>query len=192
MEKVNKKGGLGICISDAEMSCASAQEMNAHLLNKRSRSRVNVHRGDTTVGFQMEKVNMKGYVFSLDIVFAIGLFIVILLAMNSYLGTPFSSQAPEASAVLAASDIVSALDKKGVFDSLDVGQIENNLSLYLPSNLNMSLKLHVYDNGLIFKETKQANLDLTENYYKGKWLLIVGNITDVKNYVLVEYKVAFR
>ena len=134
---------------------------------------------------------MKGYVFSLDAAFAVFVFMIILIATIFYIRTPFSSQVPDASAVLIASDIISALDKQNVFDTLDTTSISNNINQVLPSNLNMSLKLQIYKDNLQFQETKQVNTDLNESYYKGKWLLIVGNITDVKNFVLVEYKVGF-
>ena len=134
---------------------------------------------------------LRGYVFSLDASFAVFVFMIILMATIFYIRTPFSSQVPDASAVLIASDIISALDKQNVFDTLDTTSISNNISQVLPSNLNMSLKLQIYKDNLQFQETKQVNTDLNESYYKGKWLLIVGNITDVKNFVLVEYKVGF-
>jgi len=134
---------------------------------------------------------LRGYVFSLDASFAVFVFMIILMATIFYIRTPFSSQVPDASAVLIASDIISALDKQNVFDTLDTTSISNNINQVLPSNLNMSLKLQIYKDNLQFQETKQVNTDLNESYYKGKWLLIVGNITDVKNFVLVEYKVGF-
>lgn len=134
---------------------------------------------------------MKGFVFSLDAAFSVFVAGLILAAAVSYMRVPFSSGIPETSAVLQGSDIVSALDKKGVFDSLDTTLIANNLTQALPPNLNMSLNISIYDEDLKFKEAKQVNTDLTENYYKGKWLLAVGNLSDVKNYVLVEYKVKF-
>ncbi len=135
---------------------------------------------------------MKGYVFSLDAAFAVFILLIIMSAIVFYMRVPFSSQVSDTSSVLISSDIISVLDKKNVFDTLDTASISNNLSQVLPYNLNMSLKLHVYKDDLQFQETKQVNTDLNTSYYKGKWLLIIGNITDVKNFVIVEYKVGFR
>ena len=143
-----------------------------------------------TLGRRASK-RLRGYVFSLDSAFAVFIFMAILIASTTFI-KPFASQVPDASAVLIASDIISALDKKNAFDTLDAQSISTNLSQYLPSNLNMSLKLKIYESNLNLQETKQVNIDLADNYYKGKWLLIIGNITDVKNFVLVEYKVGFR
>ena len=134
---------------------------------------------------------MKGFVFSLDAAFSVFVAGLILAAAVSHIRAPFSSGIPESSAVLQGSDIISVLDKKGVFDSLDTTLIANNLTQAMPSNLNMSLKMGIFDENLKFKETRQVRPDLTENYYKGKWLLAIGNLSDVKNYVLVEYKVKF-
>lgn len=133
---------------------------------------------------------MRGFVFSLDSIFAVFIFLIILIAVFSFLQYP-SSYVPESNAVIVASDIISALDEQGVFDSLDETQIASILNSKLPSNIKMSLKLYIYEDDLDFDETKQVNTDLTENYYQGKWLLIVGNITDIQNYVKVEYKVGF-
>lgn len=137
-------------------------------------------------------MKMKGYVFSLDAAFAVFILLIIMSAIVFYMRVPFSSQVSDTSSVLISSDIISVLDKKNVFDTLDTASISNNLSQVLPYNLNMSLKLHVYKDDLQFQETKQVNTDLNTSYYKGKWLLIIGNITDVKNFVIVEYKVGFR
>ena len=123
--------------------------------------------------------------------FAVFVFAIILVAVFAFYQIPKPITA-DSNTVIIASDLISALDEKKVFDSLDTTLIANNLSLYLPSNLNMSLQLQIYDDSLNFQGTKQVNADLVSNYYQGKWLLIIGNITQVQNYVLVDYKVAFK
>lgn len=133
----------------------------------------------------------KGFVFSLDAIFAVFISIAFLLAFVALSKAPISSNIPEASASLIASDIISALDKQDIFDSLNTTLISNTLSQRLPPNLEMSLKLNIYDSNLVFEETRQVNADINTDYYQGKWLFIVGNQSYVNKYVHMAYKVRF-
>ena len=134
---------------------------------------------------------MKGFIFSLDALLAVFVFSIILASVFIFYQQE-QSRVADSNTVIIASDIISALDEKKIFDSLDTTLIANNLSLYLPPNLNMSLKLQIYDDNLNFQQTKQVNTDIVSDHYQGKWLLIIGNITQVQNYVVVDYKVAFK
>ncbi len=129
---------------------------------------------------------MKGFVYSLDAAISVILFVVFISAL-AVLGT--NQTAPKISNVLIGSDIISALDMQGVLETLDTNEISNRLGELLPANMDMSITLNVYDSNLNLQETKQVNTDLTGNHYSGKWLFIVGNITDVENFVSAEYKV---
>lgn len=133
---------------------------------------------------------MKGLAFSLDALVAVVIFGILLVAVFSLSPLP-SSRVAEANAVLIASDMISALEERKVLDTLDVAQIANNLSQHLPAHLNMSVTLRIYDDNLNLQETRQVNADLTGEYYRGKWLFIIGNVTDVKNFVIADYKVGF-
>ncbi len=135
---------------------------------------------------------MKGFVFSLDAMIGVFVFIMLLPAIFHFIQEPKQSYVGESNSVLIASDIMSVLDAGGILDTLDESQISDSLNSYLPSNLNMSITLNIYKDDLSFQETKQVNTDLTGNHFLGKWLYIVGNLTDVKNYVMAEYKVGFK
>jgi len=134
---------------------------------------------------------MRAFVFSLDALLAVFVFSIILASVFLFYQQE-QSRVADSNTVIIASDIISALDEKKVFDSLDPTLIANNLSLYIPPNIVMSLKLQVYDDNINFQQTKQVNADIVSDHYQGKWLLIVGNITQVQNYVVVDYKVGFK
>jgi len=87
----------------------------------------------------------KGYVFTLDAAFAISIIVALLLMTYGYSITSYASGADPVAIKRTASDIVSVLDYNNVLDTLDKNTIESELNQLLPPNLNMSMKLYVYE-----------------------------------------------
>ncbi len=95
----------------------------------------------------------RGIIFSLDAVIAI--FIVLVIVATSHYYFTWKPITPtELQMIKVGYDVVSILDNKGIFDSLDRSYIENELRKVLPNNYEMRLFINTTTKNIIIETSK--------------------------------------
>lgn len=135
--------------------------------------------------------NVRGFVITLDALFAITILFVVLIIAYNYISLSRVSGNPEISANRFASDMVAVLDYENILDSFNKDAIEMRVNALLPSNLRIAMKISRYDSNDVLSDQIQINDDITENFYTGSWVFVMFNNNDA-NFNAVEYKVGFK
>lgn len=87
----------------------------------------------------------KGFFFTLDTFFAILIAIVLIAGITISLGKSSESSFTKIYLAKKANDALVFLDKNQTLETLDQTKIQNTLQEILPSQLNASLRLRVYN-----------------------------------------------
>ena len=86
--------------------------------------------------------NKKGFVFALDIVFAIAVFIILLLAVRYYVAGFHKDSLPDIQTARTGSDILAVLDNKGTLNERSTNEIETKMGDLLPPNYEMRITIN--------------------------------------------------
>ncbi|MFH2028665.1 MAG: hypothetical protein ABIJ08_05975, partial [Nanoarchaeota archaeon] len=83
----------------------------------------------------------KGFIFSLDMIIAIGVVMSVLAVAAFYVTKAGDISAPRLQTSRIGSDVLAVLDHSGALDSLAVGTIETELREILPVNHDMIIEV---------------------------------------------------
>ncbi|MFC2143498.1 hypothetical protein ACFLQN_03800 [Candidatus Aenigmatarchaeota archaeon] len=136
--------------------------------------------------------NKKGILFTWDVILSIVVAFIIVFVAFQLSSDDVDNFAGMVSARRVASDVVASLDYNETFDTLDKDIIENAVNSTIPQNIDISMKIYVYDHLMNLDQTIDIRDDIENNYRKGKWSFATFENANIKNIVLVEYKVGFR
>lgn len=85
--------------------------------------------------------NKKGFVFTLDITIAMLVVFIVILTSLFFVSRGSEISISEHHLHCIGSDIITIMDKREVFDSLDHSTIENELAEVLPVNYEMLIRI---------------------------------------------------
>ncbi len=125
----------------------------------------------------------KGYVISLDVMLGM---LLVSIALTVSLSMTEESVTEEINLKRLGYDIISVLDYSGVLGTFNSTSIENNLTMILPHNVNMSLTISKYSTSGGLINSIGIN-EIKENYYSGKW--VFANAT---NFFKADFRIKFR
>ncbi|HLC98876.1 MAG TPA: hypothetical protein VJC00_02610 [Candidatus Nanoarchaeia archaeon] len=92
----------------------------------------------------------KAFVFSLDILIAVFIVILVMTSANRHMLNAEIDSVPNMQMVTAGSDIVALLDHEGILQTLDDDLIESEMNDLLPQNLNMMMKIAADDGTVLY------------------------------------------
>ena len=136
--------------------------------------------------------NSKGLIFTMDVVFAVGVTLLLLLASAGVLVKSKGTAINNVNAKRVTEDIVAVLDYNDVLDTFDKTLIQGAVNSSLPSNVKMYMIMSKYSKDGALLDQITINDDIPDNFFLGKWIFVTtGSDGFTNNFYLVRYKVAF-
>jgi len=127
-------------------------------------------------------MNKRGYIFVYDMLVAVFIFIIIIIASTLYAGTSNEDKLSNTNTVTKGSDIINVLIKTGSMDSLEESTIRLELEKIIPQkyDINIDIVTNEGDSVSVIKE-------IPENVFvaSGKRYFVTSNNKIAK----VEYKI---
>lgn len=134
----------------------------------------------------------KGLIFTMDVVFAVGITLVLLLIAMGVLVSTKASAVNDINAKRVASDIAAVLDYNDVLDTFNIATITDAVNATLPANVLLYMRIGKYNKDGVLLDYIDINGDIPENFFYGKWIFVTtGQDGLVNNFYLVRYKVGF-
>lgn len=92
----------------------------------------------------------KAFVFTLDIAIASLVAILIMTAAHRNMANAEANRVSNAQMLSAAGDIAAVLDYRGVLQTMNAKQIESEMELIMPQNIDMRLKIVSDDDTILY------------------------------------------
>lgn len=98
----------------------------------------------------MVKKNKRGFIFSLDIAIAVSIVILLLVAAHKHMINSEEQKISNFQMVRTGSDILAVMDNEGTLSLFDINTLEEEISVLLPTQYRMVIKLVSSDNVVLF------------------------------------------
>ena len=132
------------------------------------------------------KMRKKGFVLTLDAVFALVVVMIILLTASYYMTKAREPALSKIQVVKRGSDILWQLNYQKVLDTADSAQINNNLTSLLPVNYDMRIYLN-FTGSRPNVTVGPAQIRSTVQIGSGKMIFVLSDDKKVQGFYIARY-----